>query len=414
MLAVILASLVGCGASDYGLAPDRTGDGHAPMDDLLPTDDLGDGAAFAAWKSPATPLPVTTAGAQAPHATLSAARPATVRVEAFGVGPAPAPVADFLFVIDDSVSMKEVMGPFSAGIASLLQRGVFPSGSRLAVLNTTPGDPVELSMPHPVVPPKGDDDLAPGFLALVDGARIAAYRAVAPKRYARRYVLDGCDAWFAPGAQNAQGLPCLLAHTQIPLLPARAEAGLVALRQWLEASDAPHFRAGASVNVVYISDTHDPGLSPERIAELGPDGQGLVAARPDFATLRALVSEPVAAFRVHAIAPATHCSDERWAEPTYFDVVAEGGGVAADICVTRDYAPVIGAIAQAGSVRQEPVLRLGYPAARVEGVADEDGPVAWSPTDDPQAIVLDGGLPASVRQFRVRYRPGAGAAAGVR
>jgi hypothetical protein len=406
MLAVVLASLVGCAGSEYGLAADEL----ARTDGLLPTDDLGEGAAYAAWALDTTPaprLPGTAPGTA--HGTAHGAATASphTRVEAFALGPSPTPVADFLFVIDDSISMKAVMDTFAAGIGSLTRRGVFPSGSRLAVLNTTPGDPADLSVPHPVVPPKGADDLAPGFLALVDGARIEAYRAVAPKRYTRRYRMDGCEAWFAPDDKNAQGAPCLLAHAQIPLLPARAEAGLVALAQWLDASDTPRFRAGAAVNVVFISDTHDPGLAPTRLAAFGADGQDLVEARPDFAALAALVDEPVAAFRVHAIAPATGCSDEQWAQPTYFDVVADAGGVAADICTTEDYAPVIAAIARAGSVRQAPVLRLGYPAAQVEGVAGVDGPIGWSPTDDPQAIVLDGELPVSMRQVRVRYRAAA-------
>ncbi|MES2642860.1 MAG: hypothetical protein V4850_25475 [Myxococcota bacterium] len=389
MLAVVLASLVGCAGSEYGLAAD----GLTATDGLAPTDDLGGGAAFAAWALGTTPDLTPTAS---PH----------TRVEAFALGPSPTPVADFLFVIDDSISMRAVMDTFAAGIGSLTRPGVFPSGSRLAVLNTTPGDPTDLSVPHPVVPPKGADDVAPGFLALVDGVRIEAYRAVAPKRYARRYGMDGCEAWFAPDEVNAQGAPCLRAHAQIPLLPGRAEAGLVALAQWLDASDTPRFRAGAAVNVVVISDTHDPGLAPARLAAFGADGQDLVDARPDFAALVALVDEPVAAFRVHAIAPTTGCT-EPWGYPTYFDVVADAGGVAADICTTADYAPVIAAIARAGSVRQAPVLRLGYPAAQVEGVAGVDGPIGWSATDDPQAIVLDGALPASMRQVRVRYRAAA-------
>ncbi len=357
---------------------------------LVPAD-LGDGAAYAAWEEPAVL-----------DASVSAApRVGRVREEAFALGPTPDPVADFLFIIDDSVSMRKILTSFQAGIASLTKRGVFPSGSRLAVMNTTPSDFDDPRWPHPAAVPNGADDVAPGFQHLIDATRIAAYRKQADGRFGNRYRRPGCDAWFAPGAKDRTGSPCLFAHTQIPLLDGRPEAGLIALRQWLEATAGePRFRAGAAVNVVFISDTHDPGVSPRRRAALGEVAEELFDARPTVAELSALVDEPVAAFRLHAIAPTTLCG-ETWEEPTYFDATLASGGVIADSCVVEDYAPVIDAIAKAGSIRQRGVLRLGVPGI-VASVEIGGEPVGWTQVDG-QAVEVHGALPESVRDVRVRY-----------
>jgi hypothetical protein len=156
------------------------------------------------------------------------------------------------------------------------------------------------------------------------------------------------------------------------------------------------------VNVVFLSDTHDPGLALGR----GRDAEvaALAAERADYDELRALIDEPVAAFRLHAIAPASKCG-EAWDTPTYYDLAEASGGVEADICTTDDYAPIFDEIAKAGSRREEGVLRLGYPAAQVGQVLLDGAPVAWSATGDPQAIRIDGDLPASVHTVKVAYRP---------
>lgn len=403
---MIFTLLAACAAPEYALG---TVDPFAVDPALAPTADLGDGGAFAAWSAPVvdvaapTDAPRTADSPRTPSRHGAAPAPDVEREEAFAVGPGPSPVADYLLVLDDSTSMRKALARLDAGLTSLLAPGVFPSGSRIAVLNTTPSDPDDPATPHPAVASAGADDLAPGFGRLVDAVGIAAYRKEAPRRYAREYAAAGCAAWFGPDDVDRDGVPCLFAHTRVPFLPKRAEAGLVALRQWLERPDRPRFRAGASVNVLFISDTHDPGLSPEGLAARGEDGADLLALQPDYALLRALVTEPVAGFRVHALAPETECG-ERWAQASYFDVADASDGVRADFCTTEDYAAVIGSIARAGSVPQEPVLRLGHPAAEVVEVRGADGPLAWSPTDDPQAIALAGELPERPTRVHVRYR----------
>lgn len=377
-------------ASEYGLSA-----WSDPTVGLVPTDDLGDGAAYAAWT-----VPVATEAVPATPTTDD--DDGTPRVEDFALGATPTSVADYLFVLDESISMRHVMAHVRRGFASLRRSGAFPDDARIAVLYTTPADPADRTQPYPADRRVGADTLVPGFQALVDGPRIAAYVAAAPATYADRYWRPGCTAWFSPRQKNADGDSCLAAAFQEPLLPGRFEAGLVALRQWLEATDGtPRFRSGAAVNVIFVSDTHDPGADrnqadPAVVADLD-------AQRPDFAELRALVDEPVSAFRVHAIAPKSHCG-EAWSDATYFDVVAESGGVEADVCTVDDYRPVLDEIGLSGSVRENPVLRLGYRATTIGSVTIDGASVPWSLTGDGQSVVLDGELPTSVHTVRIAYR----------
>jgi hypothetical protein len=102
----LTAALSGCAPSEHGL---HGLDASA----LVPTDDLGDGAGYAAWESPAEPA--TDAVALAPHEPGPAPR---VREEVFALGPTPVPVSDFLFIVDDSLSMRNVVETVRAGVRS--------------------------------------------------------------------------------------------------------------------------------------------------------------------------------------------------------------------------------------------------------------------------------------------------------
>ena len=271
--------------------------------------------------------------------------------ESFWVGDgATTGMADYLFVVDDSVSMANIIESFSRGFERLSASDVFPVNARVAVMNMTPANPSNLRRRHPVVPSRAGVEQSPGFIHLIDADRIKAYNAFLadfgedPLRY------DGCGNWFGPKETNPQGVSCLLAHTQLGLHQSVAEAGLTAFGQLLERQRRrPLFREGAAVNVIMVSDTHDPGFAPataEGRREVG--FQELLAIQPTYAQLKAMVEEQqlVASFRVHAIAPRSDCS-EPWIEdldPAYFDVAEASGGVMADICDVDDYSEVIRSI----------------------------------------------------------------------
>ena len=105
-----------------------------------------------------------------------------------------------------------------------------------------------------------------------DAEGIARFRKHAPE-IGSTFRFAGCeDAWFEPWEENAQGVPCLVAHTQISRTPIRVEAGLSALQQFLQKqAGTSTFREGAAVHVIFVSDTHSPGLSggPNRLMKTG-------------------------------------------------------------------------------------------------------------------------------------------------
>jgi hypothetical protein len=334
------------------------------------------------------------------------------RMENFVVGgDATSPLADYLFVVDGSTSMAHILNRFEEGVRTLSEAGVFPERARIAVMNTTPADPADSSQPHPVVSGKRQAAKAPGFMGLVDSDKLAAYTRAFPKL---QEVLPepGCSAWFAPGETNSNGVPCLVAHAQVDLQGVVAEAGLTAFKQLVENHEGSLFRGGANVNVIFISDTHDPGVPSVRangkVNRLDRiiGSQQLLAARPDFAELEALVqsTQPVASFRVHAIAPMSECA-EPWAEfgPSYFEAAAAAKGQQLDVCTALDYAPFLRSTISEGAVATAPVLALGRPADSVTSVTVDEVEAPFSV--DRGAVVLEQGLPVEPTPVSITYRP---------
>jgi len=231
-------------------------------------------------------------------------------------------VADYLFVVDSSSSMEGILDKVLDGIDALTRDGVFPKDARLGVMNMTPSDPLRPGTIHPSIKSRWWLKFEPGFGDLIDGDRITVFREVAPPYLAERFSAAGCDKWFAPDAKNADGVPCLVANTQISLYPIEVEAGLTSLGQRLE-RDPPLFRSGAAANVVFVTDTHDPGIPAD-----APGFADLMSIRPTFAQLEteALSRQQLASFRIHAIAPASVCTAEDWtaAGPAYFEAAKAG------------------------------------------------------------------------------------------
>ncbi|MFZ5475386.1 MAG: hypothetical protein ACOZNI_01315 [Myxococcota bacterium] len=328
-----------------------------------------------------------------------------VRRETFVIGGgAPTPVADFLFVVDGSSSMHTVIDRVREAFAGLADGDAFPTEARVAVTSMIPADPDDLGRVHPAAAHRGRNRRDPGFLRLVRADTIAEFLRVAPKDQAARFAHAGCEtAWFAPGETDAFGVPCLVAHTQISMDTVRAEAGLTALAQLLERhGDTPLFRSGAAANVVFVSDTQDPGLpeGTERLVEM-------LQLRPDFEQLAALVDEAntVASFRVHAIAPAVECG-ERWAHvgPVYQEAAEASGGHVLDVCTAEDYRAFVREIGHDGAVPDRAVVALGRIAD--DAIVEVDGErVGYTTSPDGRALVLDHPLGPSRATVTVEYRP---------
>jgi len=311
------------------------------------------------------------------------------------------PKADYLFVVDSSVSMLGILKDVRAGIRSLGADG-FPAGTRIAVMTTTPAALNGSGEPFPAVVDKDEARVDPGFQKLIDGQGLVTWKNA---RAAEQFTSEGCDGgWFSPSDKNENGVPCVLAITTIPLYQANAEAGLVAVKQFLQSrGDEPLFRDGAAANIVFISDTHDPGMAA------GPARDALIELRPDWPELQSLVGQAnvVSSLRVHAIAPKTQCVEgEEWDDigPSYFEVAKASGGQIFDVCTTSDYSAVFRDVTRFGSLPQHGVVTLENVAVEVVGVEVDGEPVAFSVKRGGKVVRLDGKLPDGSAAVKVSYR----------
>jgi hypothetical protein len=293
-------------------------------------------------------------------------------------------VVDYVFVLDNSVSMRAVLDRVRKGFAGL-QASDFPAETRIAVLTTLPADPDDLSELHPAVPPRILKHDA-GFGRLVSGASIRDARRVQKLR--RHYRLEGCgeDGWFSPGDTNAQGESCLVAHTQTTLMASQTEAGLTALDQLLQRNDGkPTFRPGAAVNVVFVSDTHDPGIG-------GRAAMGLIEDRPTPEALAQRIEKDnvVSSIRFHAIAPATECV-ERWMHfgPSYYDAAEYTGGAIVDMCTENDFQPILDRVFDEGARPTKPVFALGAKAGTVQSVRVDGQDASYEVHPNGRVVTVD-------------------------
>ena len=179
---------------------------------------------------------------------------------AFGKSVTPL-VADYLFVLDNSVSMVKYSQKVANGLAAI-PASSFPQSSKLAVMTTMVADnPLAASLvTHRDINRQDYTciDKEPGFLELIDAKSFRRFRGCSGLRsdYAAKYALDACEEkWFEPFAVNNQGQRCFSAALQNSFAPVGCEAGLLALEQILiRNAGTSLFREGAAVNVIFVSD----------------------------------------------------------------------------------------------------------------------------------------------------------------
>jgi len=197
-----------------------------------------------------------------------------------------------------------------------------------------------------------------------------------------------------------------VAHTQISSTPVRVEAGLSALQQFLQKrSGQSTFREGAAVHVIFVSDTHSPGLSggPGRLLKTGLEVDPIT-----YDALHQLVDADnmVSSFKVHAIAPATECVEE-WAHlgPRYFDVADASGGSTLDICTAEDYSDFIRSVVEGSGRVDTPIFALGRPTSAVHQVLLDGESVSFDIVGDGTAVRLKSFEEVDAdRKLTVRYR----------
>jgi hypothetical protein len=307
---------------------------------------------------------------------------------------------DYLFILDNSTSMDTIIDRVRQGLLQAAQEGQFPSTAQLAVMSTMISDPDDFTAIGPGINPYSGVELEPGFLDFVRQSAIDQYRSVVPT-FADRWALDGCDqAWFKPVETNANGEACLLAAMQTSGARVGAEAGALAFSQLLtKYAGQPLFRDDALLNVVFVSDTHDPGR---------PDPT-LLAATPDWTALNTLLTEtqPVARLKFHALAPDAQCTTEDVFDHAYYQLAEASGGQIQDPCQTDNYEAFVAAMIESS---QEGILSLSLnePAARILG-ARVDGELfdGYTLSEDGQTLTLTEAAAASLqgKTLEVIYEP---------
>lgn len=297
---------------------------------------------------------------------------------------------DILFVVDESGSMSKVLVPFQAGFASL-SAATYPKNTRMAVTNMAPGYYTDL--------PSLTVDFSnsflntaatqyftqqPGFNQLITADSISSFVGLNPT-FAPKFPLKGCSAWFSPEEKNVDGQSCLNAHTQVGLISTGVEAGIVSLDQLVRRNAAAGkalFRPGSLVNIVFVSDTHDPGANYY-------GRPGAPAALPDYnAVTQAIeLSNPgIRGVKYNAIAPMPPLGDtalngvnyvgslpadlteskisaENLNSFSYLSYVAKSGGVA--MHPINDWTLSLPKLVEETKVSRAPTVALGMPAKKI-------------------------------------------------
>jgi hypothetical protein len=258
------------------------------------------------------------------------------RVATYNIGPKVSP-ADFLMVVDNSGSMQVSRNKVFEGFKKVAP-SAWPIDSRIAVMSTMPARFSDLSRPHENVSLYSGIETEPGFLSFVDKVSIEKYRTngnVLNPAYKAAFAEPGCDAWFKPADVNASKTLCLNAHLQNPMTGIGAEAGLTAVKQILEKNkDQKLFRDNGFLHIIFISDTHDPGI----------DSQALRAAIPNFEGIKKilLASNNLTGVKLHGIVPTkATCSSEMTHDFSYLNPIRDSGGITYDYCLPEpDYSSV--------------------------------------------------------------------------
>lgn len=316
---------------------------------------------------------------------------------------------DYLFIIDNSVSMDAILGKVRLGFKSILEDStVFSRDSKVAFMNTmiaqltTEGG--DLNSLSQYINQYAGIELEPGFLSLVDYDAYAAYHASleVPQRRKNKWVLPPCEeAWFEPTKTHINGHYCFEAASQISASATYAEPGIKAFEQFLTKNEDKNiFREDAIVNVIFVSDTHDPGVEMD---------QAYLDSRLNYEMFKDKLEliQNVKDLKFHAIAPtSTTCSGtgELLWDKSYLSLVSDSNGQSGDSCTLTDYSDLMKQLVKKAQA-EEPVFKLGIDVDEIievkinnrtikDFVFDSEGNTVTIPTLDPYTPV----------QIEVNYR----------
>lgn len=179
--------------------------------------------------------------------------------KSFSVAP-----TDILFVLDDSCSMRTIANSMASGFASL-QEATYPGDTRMGLTYMAPVNVDEMGFLDFLTPYHRNVPVeTPGLVKLVNKQNVDNYVAAYPN-HSEYFQMEVCnESWFSPGQKNSNGDSCLSAAAQLAPICTGVEAGLVTLEQILNRytlNNQRLFREDAFVNIIFVSDTHEPGAN---------------------------------------------------------------------------------------------------------------------------------------------------------
>jgi hypothetical protein len=259
------------------------------------------------------------------------------KVKKFAFGRSVKPVdADYLFVLDNSVSMVKYSQRVANGLAAI-PKDAFPESSKLAVMTTmVAADPMATNLVAHSDINRTDYaciDKEPGFLELVNSDSLTRFRSCSGVRgdHLTKYALEPCKGqWFTPFEQNGSGQRCFSAAIQNPFSPVGCEAGLLALEQMLKRKgQTPLFRSNAAVNVIFVSDEQEGCKAAETRGEFSSASKLVQMIKTNSSTT---------SVKFHGIVPLSVSQGTR----RYTDEITATGGVVIPMDQDRaDYRDVI-------------------------------------------------------------------------
>jgi hypothetical protein len=306
--------------------------------------------------------------------------------------------ADYLFVLDNSISMVKYSQRVANGLAAI-PKDAFPESSKLAVMTTmAAADPMAANLiAHPDI--NRTDyaciDKEPGFLELVNSDSLARFRSCNGVRsdHLTKYGFEPCKSpWFTPFEQNANGQRCFSAAIQNPFSTVGCEPGLLALEQILKRKgQTPLFRSNAAVNVIFISDEQHGCKAPETRGEFSSASKLVQMIKANSAT---------SSVKLHGIVPMSAPQGVR----LYTNEITATGGVVIPMDQERsDYRDVIQKIIESKIDQTSSQFDLGENATQILSV-EIDGQSTSDYEFDGQRLVkvlkLD---PAKPTQILITY-----------
>ncbi len=306
------------------------------------------------------------------------------------------PKVDYLFVVDNSISMLNIINLVNSGFQAILNQNVFSPDSRVAVMSTMIAAANSFAVTGLGIERYTGIDFEPGFLDFVNKDAIVKYRLQSPDN-AAKWLMDGCEQkWFKPSDQDDAGNYCLTAALQSTYSALGAEPGIHAFEQLLLKNAATAvFRPNALVNVIFVSDTHDPGRNVQELIDSIKTYQQLLDMTK--------VANQIQSLKFHAIAPAEQCTGEGLYDRSYYTLVDASQGAKGDSCTLTDYTEFMKTMI-AASQNVEPIFALERAASEIIRVLVDDEEVTnYELSEDKSSIRIPGLDPKKAVSVQIVY-----------